>query len=210
MFILSCHQCCEKFEAKTSRRMYCSQRCKDRGKPSVQGLTCCLCGLPMMKGATSGAQGEAAHNKCRVQSDRISTHGRTGYRAGCRCDVCKADQKEYYAGYRVAFKEQHGVVPNVARRKKFRDENGYWPEQRRSDWIAPSIRRQLYVRDNWTCHICNEPVDRAAHWNANYAPSLDHIIPQSFSAEPDHRPSNLRTAHRVCNSRRGASVEIYV
>lgn len=32
--------------------------------------------------------------------------------------------------------------------------------------------------------------------------SVDHIIPQSATAEPDHSPSNLRLVHVGCNARR--------
>jgi 5-methylcytosine-specific restriction endonuclease McrA len=176
--------------------------------PRSMTMTCYLCNEPMWAGTGSKPQGEAAHRKCREAAPKEYSHGTTGYRRGCRCGACKAGQKDYHDGYREAFREQHGVRPNVAWRKKFRDDNGYWPEQRRSDWIAPKVRRSIYDRDNWTCQLCKEPIDRDAHWNDNYAPSLDHIIPQSHMLIPDHSPSNLRTSHRVCNSLRGDRVEV--
>jgi hypothetical protein len=37
----------------------------------------------------------------------------------------------------------------------------------------------------------------------DWAPSLDHIEPQSWALIPDHSPANLRLAHRWCNSVRG-------
>ena len=64
-------------------------------------------------------------------------------------------------------------------------------------------RLELYERDNWTCQICTEPVDRDAHYLDAWAPSLDHIVPQSHQLIPDHSPEALRTAHRWCNSVRG-------
>jgi len=203
----SCAVCHAEFEAKTTRAKYCTSRCKDKGKPSASGITCCLCGGAMTKGATSGAQGQAAHNKCRTEASRILTHGPTGYRQGCRCDLCKAGQATYLRAYAQSVKDKYGLHPTTLRRKKFAEVNGYWPQVGSSDWIAPKVRHSLYERDDWTCQLCHEPIDRDAHWNTNYAPSLDHIVPQSHTLVPDHRPSNLRTAHRVCNSRRGAMAD---
>ena len=68
---------------------------------------------------------------------------------------------------------------------------------------SPARRRRLYERDNWTCQICAEPIDREAHYLDDWAPSLDHIVPQSHTLIPDHSDENLRTAHRWCNSVRG-------
>lgn len=69
--------------------------------------------------------------------------------------------------------------------------------------ISPVRRRRLYERDNWTCQLCFEPVDREAHYGGDWAPSLDHIVPQSHTLIPDHSDENLRTAHRWCNAVRG-------
>ena len=69
--------------------------------------------------------------------------------------------------------------------------------------IPPRIRRAIYERDNWTCQLCFDPIDREAHYLDDWAPSLDHVTPQSHMLIPDHSPSNLRTAHRWCNAVRG-------
>lgn len=69
--------------------------------------------------------------------------------------------------------------------------------------IPPQVRRAIYERDNWTCQLCFEPIDREAHYLSAWAPSLDHIEPQSHALIPDHSPANLRTAHMWCNSVRG-------
>lgn len=160
----------------------------------------------MWAGTTTKPQGKAAHNKCRKEAKLITTHGPTGYRRGCRCAECKDGQAKYYRAYVESFREQHGVNPNTMHRKKFREEHGYWPHVGGSDWISPKVRHSIYDRDGWTCLICQEPIDRDAHWNDNYAPSLDHIVPQSHMLIPDHSPRNLRTSHRICNSLRGDRV----
>lgn len=71
--------------------------------------------------------------------------------------------------------------------------------------IRPSERRAIYDRDDWLCQLCMEPVDRdLASTNPfhDWAPSLDHVIPQSKGGT--HDASNLRLAHRWCNAVRGA------
>lgn len=69
--------------------------------------------------------------------------------------------------------------------------------------ITPARRARLYRRDNWTCQLCFEPIDRNAPSGSTWAPSLDHIVPQSQAPIPDHSDANLRTAHMWCNSVRG-------
>lgn len=68
---------------------------------------------------------------------------------------------------------------------------------------SPAERRRIYERDNWICQLCGDPVDRGLHPSDPWAATLDHIICQSWSDEPDHSPGNLRLAHRWCNSVRG-------
>lgn len=175
--------------------------------PRTKTLTCYICDEPMWAGRSTKPQGEAAHNKCRTEAHKIYTHGATGYRRGCRCQDCKAGQARYIRAYVDSVRAQHGLHPNTVRRKKFKEEHGYWPQVGSSSWIAPRLRHEIYERDDWTCKICHNAVDMDADRNSNYAPSLDHIVPQSHMLIPDHSPSNLRTAHRLCNSRRGTSVD---
>lgn len=99
-----------------------------------------------------------------------------------------------------------GVHPTTLQRRRYRDLNGYWPQMTGSAWIDPKLRHSLYERDAWSCAICETPVDRDAHWNDDMAPSLDHIRPRSLGGT--HDAGNLRTAHRLCNSVRGAEYEL--
>jgi endogenous inhibitor of DNA gyrase (YacG/DUF329 family) len=66
--------------------------------------------------------------------------------------------------------------------------------------ISPRERAAIYERDGWTCQLCHEPVDPTLPRNHCWAASLDHIECQSWTLVPDHSPSNLRLAHRMCNS----------
>ena len=72
--------------------------------------------------------------------------------------------------------------------------------------ITTKARRAIYERDNWTCQLCQEPVDPTVSPLTRWGATLDHVEPWSAALIPDDRPSNLRLAHRRCNSVRGASV----
>lgn len=74
----------------------------------------------------------------------------------------------------------------------------------RTERIVPiATRRHVYARDKGICGICHTPVLMDAHYLHPLAPTLDHIECQSWTPTPDHSPSNLRLAHRQCNSLRG-------
>ena len=61
--------------------------------------------------------------------------------------------------------------------------------------------QKLFDRDGGICWICGKPCDINAHYNSNNYPSVDHLIPISKGGKDEW--SNIRLAHRGCNSRRG-------
>lgn len=66
--------------------------------------------------------------------------------------------------------------------------------------INKQARLAIYERDAWTCQLCMERVDCALPINHPWSATLDHIECQSWALVPDHSPTNLRLAHRMCNS----------
>jgi HNH endonuclease len=74
----------------------------------------------------------------------------------------------------------------------------------------PSLQNRAVVmmyarRDHWTCHLCAGSVssDPTTWTNDKSKPSIDHVVPRSQGG--DDYPSNVRLAHRACNSARGDS-----
>lgn len=67
--------------------------------------------------------------------------------------------------------------------------------------VSPQLRLAIYQRDAWICQLCEERVDPALGPADLWAATLDHVTPRSRGGS-DH-PTNLRLAHRWCNSVRG-------
>ena len=68
--------------------------------------------------------------------------------------------------------------------------------------VSSKERRELHERDRWTCRICNESTTREYDPSDPLSPTLDHIEPRSKGGSDS--AENLRTAHAICNSPRGA------
>ncbi|WP_028265923.1 HNH endonuclease [Arthrobacter sp. MA-N2] len=75
--------------------------------PSMS-LMCAICNLPMQKTKTSKPQGEAAHNQCRKANPVHGSHN--AYKGGCRCEKCKAGQRERMADYNATKRQEQPIV----------------------------------------------------------------------------------------------------
>ncbi|MEZ0366797.1 HNH endonuclease [Mycobacterium sp. pUA109] len=80
---------------------------------------------------------------------------------------------------------------------KPRSESDLTRAQRFGVEYEPISRRKVYERDNWTCGVCGDPVDRALKYPDPMAASLDHIKPLSLGGP--HLYSNVQCAHWQCN-----------
>lgn len=188
---LECAHCGVVFVPKSSRSRFCSNRCQRLSK----GRPCYICGKPCQVSSCSLA--EPAHDAC-----RSAQHGTAyQYSKGCRCDECRRRMTVLQAEFRVKYRERTG---------RGWDEGRDRDRSREGEFYVPRAERlAIYERDGWVCQLCGEPVDRDAHFNDRRYPSLDHIECQSWVLVPDHRPSNLRTVHRACNSsRRNRDVDV--
>ncbi len=70
---------------------------------------------------------------------------------------------------------------------------------------GPIHLQEIAERDEWTCGICGDPVDREVAWPDPDSPSLDHIVPLSRGGA--HAPRNMQLAHLGCNASKGARCE---
>ena len=70
--------------------------------------------------------------------------------------------------------------------------------RRRKFWIPTTVRLSIYRRDNWTCQLCHQPVEKQYDQGDMWSASLDHIVPQAHGGTDE--PENLRLTHRYCNA----------
>ena len=152
--------------------------------PRVPDSPCPECGAMLWRGSKSKPIGETVCNPCRRA--RFEHGTAKGYRDHkCRCHQCSAWNREAARLYRQQRREAGRPLGGNS-----------------GPWINPNVRAEVFERDGWTCQLCNGPVDRDADPQSDWFPSLDHIVPQSKGG--GHDADNLRTAHRWCNSIRGA------
>lgn len=152
---------------------YCSTRCRDKWWYEHRSRASCVDCGKRLGWAANDTR--ASTGQC--QECRLHPCGTiAAYKRGCRCADCR----------------RANVVAH----------NDYFGP-RRHNWITPKARLAIYERDNWTCQLFGEPVNLQVNHLDPQAPSIDHIEPQSLALVPNHDPSNLRTAHRSCNSKRG-------
>ena len=110
------------------------------------------------------------------------------------CVVCKepvpssARSDKKYCSTKCA-EDVRGKINNASRRLRTNT-----PDVRIS-------RFEIYTRDEWTCQLCNKPVNRNLNWPHKLCASLDHILPLSRGGT--NAVTNLQLAHYSCNSRRG-------
>lgn len=171
-----CAHCSTVFATPDARSRYCSLRCSSRARYGWSTSTE-LVHVPRPTRSTVAPVTEVVGPKRWV-----------GFIFGA-CGWCS----EHFMAATTAFTDRY-CSPRCGRRAA---------KGRRRFAPHPRLRASVYERDSWVCQLCFEPVDRMAHYLDDWAPSLDHIEPQSSALIPDHSPGNLRTAHRWCNSVRG-------
>lgn len=115
------------------------------------------------------------------------------------CIVCgRLTTRRKYCSKRCADK-QNNSVKEIRRRHKIEGAT-----------VDRGINlEQLYLMDDGRCYLCGGRCD----WNdkevrstgtvicGNSYPSIDHVVPLSVGGK--HEWSNVRLAHRICNSRKG-------
>jgi hypothetical protein len=68
----------------------------------------------------------------------------------------------------------------------------------RGSFVSAVSPQQVYARDQWSCHLCGQPLQCDEQVPHPLAPTIDHVIPLARGGT--HEPSNVRAAHFLCNS----------
>ncbi len=83
----------------------------------------------------------------------------------------------------------------VMSRRRAADANARRRASLYTDVLEDVSRDEIRERDNEMCHICGE-------WVSVHEMSLDHVTPLARGGT--HTKDNIRLAHKVCNSKKGA------
>lgn len=166
-------------------------------------MECKLCAMKKKADAQRIAQEE---KEAREQSKRIAKflhQGRHKQIVASTCEMCGCffvsdSMSRRYCDDCTGERKKH--KDNMKKRRRYRDS---WTKESKSISL-----RKLYKRDNGICWICGKPCDCNADSNSNYYPSIDHIKPIALGGKDEW--SNIKLAHRICNSLRGAeSIQDY-
>jgi hypothetical protein len=196
-------------EGKHRARGLCSKHWKQEyGTATRYSITCTVCGAESM---SARKDGKYCSNSCRGKGERNiesawhagatkryralqrlskaagGTKGRT-WVAGA-CQRCGSAYVAVNARLKPRFcsVQCNSLAKKQARRARVRG-NG----------AEPYSRTAVFVRDNWTCHLCGSLVEQGAHHLDPKAPTIDHLTPIARGGAD--ALSNVATAHRQCNS----------
>lgn len=171
-----CEFCSEPFETKDSRTRFCSAFCGYGGTYGWSKSKDVVLRTSAKK-PTPVWRGHVVPSSQGFSAGRCEECGERFVREG-RTSYCSARCRDRASNRRQRLARGKFVVPD-------------------------RVRREIYERDGWVCQLCETPVDVGLPVEHVLSATLDHIVPQSHQLVPDHSPSNLRLAHRICNSLRG-------
>ena len=128
--------------------------------------------------------------------------------------------REKVSAWKKAYREANREKINAANKAYHAERYSNDPEYRaqyaaaairRSRLLAsavqePYTREEIFERDNWTCALCEDPIDPELKWPESESASIDHIVPISHGG--DDTPANVQAAHLRCNISKGNRVEL--
>lgn len=65
---------------------------------------------------------------------------------------------------------------------------------------------EIAERDGFCCQLCRLPVDMSLAWPDLWSATIDHRRPLALGG--DDTRANVQLAHFICNSRKGAALEL--
>lgn len=141
-----------------------------------------------MRGYTAGQRAEFARRRAEAPLDQLGPPPMT----------TKAQQQEHAAAVRAA----RGIPPRPSARASAKAQRrnalqalkaGRVPRKARDTrQVSLDLRRQILIRDSYTCRYC---------LRSKTAFHVDHVVPWSHGGRT--HPSNLVTACKRCNERKG-------
>jgi 5-methylcytosine-specific restriction endonuclease McrA len=193
---------CNKSYVGTRGSRFCSLGCKREGRKDKK-VTLKICdqcnSMYESKKSDSKYCSRLCSGRARIQEPTISK----------TCPICDKEFKTFYKTAITCSIECQGKRYSLvhAKRKIIEKDcsNTRRKKRLKEQWVENVDLQVLIDKYNGICQLCNEPVDLTVSGNHNLYPSRDHIVPLNKGGL--HSYENCQLAHRVCNSRKGDSID---
>lgn len=208
--------CEREFVAKGDGALYCGPACRvqaatkrlvERKQQDRAGRGPLLCALPGCRNqvrARKGGSGRQTKYCCVQHRASVIETKRLAKLAAARKD--RPERECAFCG--KVFRPRTDKIRSCSNEcaKRVGALNGHDVRTRREAALAgvevvAYSRLDIFRRDNWTCGICGQPVDRDARFPHFLSPSIDHIVPMCHGGAD--RAENVRCAHWGCNLAKG-------
>lgn len=178
----ACKDCSTPLDS--GRKLFCSTKCKSRAN--------------YLRRLSDGSEEAARRKRNKPWAEHVALIAR----GACSIDGCEREHtaRGFCLMHWKADRRREGVAWAVSGSDHKRRAIQYGAEYERFD------KRDIFARDEWTCRLCSEPVDRDAKFPHPDSPSLDHIVP--ISRGGDHVPANTQCTHLSCNMRKSNNLEV--
>lgn len=199
-----CQECGGPYRSRHLAQRFCGATCARLNKTLPRSCRIELHACRMCDKVLTQPRRVFCGEQCRLESERLRFRATFTSKAQPTRLPCSDCGEQWETSTR-----NNGGVCLRCQRRRFRREYGSTDRQRarsRGVRYEPIKRSTVYERDNWTCQLCGDPIEREARAPHPMSASLDHIIPLARGG--DHVYANVQCAHFLCNSIKGDRVQV--
>ena len=192
-------------------QLYCSRACRQVWTPRHRrAFECAHCRRHCIPGA-DGVGGHAARfcsRRCldRCLKPRVNLGPSSRWPAPPPRRFVEGPCPE--CGERVLHRDHPSAVGYCSKRCKLRQKRRKHRAAKAGVGAKTLTFRTIAERDEWTCHLCGDAVDRTLKVPDPMAPTLDHVVPLRHGGS--HDESNVQLAHSICNSRKSDGTAVAI
>jgi predicted nucleic acid-binding Zn ribbon protein len=176
-----CKQCGARFLPKEKGRVFCCLECRKNWFFEKNLKNCLICGTPF-----SSRKKTYCSRACADLAAQRDPNG-----SGKACLHC--GKSFFSVKQNAAYCSDECRISSNKTLRNFKHRGAKTKEKISIFAIA--------ARDGWKCSICGRPINKDLDRNSKWAATIDHIVPLSKGGK--HNWSNVRLAHRSCNSKKG-------
>lgn len=116
--------------------------------------------------------------------------------------------REYAAYYGKKYAEKIARTNKLRAQKhpeKGRENASRYRARLKNAFVEKIDYKEIYIRDNYVCQICGEPVKMNEKYPHPLSSSIDHIIPLAKGGT--HERKNVQLSHLTCNLHKQAKIK---